>query len=72
MIQNGQEAPNKKADLFATHLEETFRPLPRQTADEDITPIIKSDEQEIPPVTLQELIREIKNNLIQRKRQDMT
>jgi len=53
----------QKADLFATYLEETFQLLPRQTADEDITPISKNDEQDIPPVTLQELEREIKTNL---------
>lgn len=57
----------QKADLFATYLEETFQPLPRQTADEDITPISKNDEQDIPPVTLQELEREIKTNLNAKK-----
>ncbi len=51
----------QKADLFARHLEETFQPLSRQTADENVNPMNRSDELEIQPVTLQELKGEIKN-----------
>ena len=44
----------QKADLFAAYLEETFQPLPRQTAEENIYPIHKRDDLEITPVTLLE------------------
>lgn len=59
--------PKQKAELFANHLEETFQPYPRQTAEEDITPVEKIDDQGIRAITLQELKWEIKNNLNAKK-----
>jgi hypothetical protein len=57
----------QKADLFAAYLEETFRPLPKQTDEENIYPINKCDDLEITPVTLQELKNEIKGNINAKK-----
>lgn len=48
-----------KAELFAEHLEETFKPLPRQTADEYTSPVQRVDECEIRSVTFRELEKEI-------------
>ena len=57
----------EKADLFAKHLEETFQPFFRQTEDEDVVEITKSDEMEIKSVSLNELKNEIKTNLNSKK-----
>lgn len=57
----------QKVDLFANYLEETFQPLPRQTADENIIRVARSDELVIQAVTLKELKEEIQKNLNARK-----
>jgi hypothetical protein len=57
----------QKADLFAEYLEETFHPLPRQTAFENTSFIHKIDECEIQKVTLFELKQEINKNLNAKK-----
>lgn len=49
-----------KADLLAEHLETTFQPLPRQTAEENVYPVHKNDKLEIGKATLQELKEEVK------------
>ena len=53
--------PKEKAQLFANHLEGIFKPLPRQTAEENTHSIPRNDEQEIRPVKIKELKHEIKN-----------
>lgn len=60
-------SPKDKADIFAEHLEETFQPLPRQTAIENTFLTQKEDELDIRPVTLKELKNEIKHNLNAKK-----
>lgn len=57
----------QKADLFAKHLEETFQPLPRQTADENITPVARVDNIAIQTITLHELKEVINKQLNSRK-----
>lgn len=52
-----------KAELFAKYLEETFQPLPRQTANENVEIAARLDEMEIQTVTLKELQEEIYKNL---------
>lgn len=52
----------QKADLFAAHLAETFKPFPRQTMDENINLTnVNADADGISPVTFSELESEIKN-----------
>lgn len=59
--------PKEKAELFASHLEETFQPNSRLTADENVTIVTKTDEVNIRPVSMQELNYEIQNNLNPKK-----
>lgn len=61
------KSDKQKVSLFAAHLEETFKPLPRQTANENITTISKIDNHNIRFVTIKELKNEINNNLNIRK-----
>lgn len=51
----GPESAKEKAHLFVQYLEETFRRLQRQTADENVAEQRKSDKQEIKPITSSEL-----------------
>lgn len=52
----------EKADIFAAHLEETFQPLCRQTACENVCNIARrNDTLDIKPVIMKELRTEIKN-----------
>ncbi|KMQ85369.1 reverse transcriptase, partial [Lasius niger] len=57
----------QKADLFADHLANVFKPFPRTTATDNITLTERDDEQEIPPVTLKELRSTIRHNLNAKK-----
>lgn len=68
-MQNGEWARNskQKADLFAEHLEGVFTPLPRNSADENTTFIHRTDENEIPGVSLKELKNIIRCNLSAKK-----
>ena len=60
-------SPKEKTELFANHLEKTFQPLPRQSANENVTKIQRQDELLIKPVTLKELKMEVKSNLNSKK-----
>lgn len=60
-------SPQSKADLFADQLEKTFQPLPRMSTEENIIDIPKHDEEEIPPVTYNEIKEEIRNSLKNKK-----
>jgi hypothetical protein len=51
----------QKADLFAEHLENTFKPPNGQADNEYLTPIRKIDEVSVLPVTLKEIKQEVKN-----------
>ena len=57
----------EKAEVFAEHLEETFKPFPKQSADENIKHKERNDRMEIRPVTLKELRQEIKSNVNAKK-----
>jgi hypothetical protein len=61
------KSDKQKVSLFAAYLEETFQPLPRQTANENTTTASKVDDLNIRHVTLLELKTEINNNLSIRK-----
>jgi hypothetical protein len=61
------KSDKQKVSLFAAYLEETFQPLPRQTANENTTAVSKVDDLNIRHVTLLELKTEINNNLSIRK-----
>lgn len=47
--------PKHKANLFAEHLSNVFKPFPQATNEEDITFPDKNDSSEIVPITLKEL-----------------
>src|SRR5215469_8941098 len=59
--------PRQKANLFADHLAEVFKPLPRNDDEENITLINKNDEDEIPYVSLKELKNVCRVNLNNKK-----
>lgn len=58
--------------MYADHLEETFKPFPRQTAEEEFTPAGGRDESTILPVNLRELTNIIKTELNAKRPQAMT
>lgn len=53
----------EKAEIFAEHLQETFKPFSRQSADENIELPPRVDNMEIKQVTAKELKQLIKSNL---------
>lgn len=57
----------QKADLFAKHLADVFKPFPQNSTQTNISFISKMDEQDISPVTLKELRNTIKHNLSSKK-----
>lgn len=63
-MENGKWArgSKQKADLFANHLENVFKPLPCAGITENIILTKRNDEEEIPPVTLKELRSIIRHN----------
>lgn len=58
----------QKTNLYAEYLEETFKPFPHQTAEEDLMQVRRRDRLQILPVTLRELKNTIKTNLNAKKR----
>lgn len=67
--EDGSWARNEqqKAELFADYLEETFQPLPRQSANENAELVKKQDSEQIQTITMVELKNEIKCNLSPKK-----
>jgi hypothetical protein len=57
----------QKVEIFAAHLEETFKPIDKQTEEENIFRFDKQDNVEIATVSLRELKNEIKTNLSSKK-----
>lgn len=57
------KSPIEKANLFADHLENTFKPFPNLTSDENIVRITKYDSRSIPRITRNELISVITNDI---------
>lgn len=59
--------PKQKADIFAEHLSNVFKSCSQSTSEANTTLLEKEDEQEIPFVTLKELMNMCKHNLSNKK-----
>lgn len=57
----------EKSKMFANHLEKTFQPLTRQTAQENISPVNSGEDYVIKPVTPKKVKNKIESNINIRK-----